>query len=375
MQASVSKKEFLRLLGRCQGVADKKSSMPMLGNVLLNAGADALEVSATDLHLSVSGGIPAEVGTRGTLAVGAKDLFERIKMMPDGKVLLSVDSGSTLTLRAAGQPRRYTLHGIPGEEFPALPQPDESSQPSTLRVDHLAQLIGSTHFSISSDETRLHLSCALFEWSGTNVNMVTTDGHRLSKMTITTPKQKSALSMLIPLKAISELKRLCEEARAEGIKEIDLNHSGPNAYFKFGSVQFGVKLVDAQFPPYNQVIPSSVTYEIRAPRAAVADALRAVSIAASDRTGGVKLDLDKDVIRFASEGPETGEGFDEVPVDYTGKALTVGFNAKYFLDVLAAIEDDELMLGISGELDPALIRPAKQSKGAEYLAVIMPMRI
>jgi DNA polymerase-3 subunit beta len=205
--------------------------------------------------------------------------------------------------------------------------------------------------------------------------MVTTDGHRLSKMTITTPKQKQPLSMLIPVKGIAELKRLCEEARAEGIKEIELNQSGPNAFFKLGTVQFCVKLVDAQFPPYNQVIPSSVTYEIRAPRAAVADALRAVSIAASDRTGGVKLDLDKDVIRFASEGPETGEGFDEVPVDYAGKPLTVGFNAKYFLDVLAAIEDDELMLGVSGELDPALIRPAKQGKGSEYVAVIMPMRI
>jgi len=376
MQVSVSKKELLRLLGRCQGVADKKSTMPMLGNVLLSTEGDtALRISATDLYLSVSGTISAEVAAAGTIAVGARDLFDRVKMMPDGKLSISTTDGSSTTLRAAGQPRRYTLHGIPGDEFPALPQPSPDAEPSTLRVEVLAQLIAATHFSISTDETRLHLNSALFEWSAGSVCMVTTDGHRLSKMKIATPKQKTSLSMLIPMKAISELKRLCEEARAEGIKEIELSHAGPDAFFRIGSVQFAVKLVDAQFPPYHQVIPTSTTNEIRAPRAAVADALRAVSIAASDRTGGVKVNLDRDVIRFVSESPESGDGFDEVPVEYAGKPLTVGFNARYFLDVLGAIEDDELTLGISGELDPALIKPAKEPAGSEYLAVIMPMRI
>jgi DNA polymerase III subunit beta len=375
MQVSVSKKEFLRLLGRCQGVADKKSTMPVLGNVLLTTEGEALRVSATDLYLSVSGTVSAEVTAGGSIAVGARDLFERVKMMPDGKVTISTTDGSSTTLRAAGQPRRYTLHGVPGDEFPALPQPDASNEASSVKVEVLAQLIAATHFSISTDETRLHLNSALFEWVGGSVSMVTTDGHRLSKMKIAATKQKTPISMLIPMKAIAELKRLCEEARAEGIKEIQLNHTGPDAFFRVGNVQFGVKLVDAQFPPYQQVIPSSTTNEIRAPRAAVADALRAVSIAASDRTGGVKVNLDKDVIRFVSESPESGDGFDEVPVEYTGKPLTVGFNARYFLDVLGAIEDDELTLGISGELDPALIKPAKEPAGSEYLAVIMPMRI
>src|SRR5690606_24810679 len=131
-----------------------------------------------------------------------------------------------------------------------------------------------------------------------------------------------------------------------------------NAFFRLGGVQFGVKLVDAQFPPYDQVIPTSPANTIRAPRAAVADALRAVSIAASDRTGGVKLTMDSGVIRFSSESPESGDGFDEVAVDYDGDKFTVGFNARYFLDVLSAIDDEELLLGISGELDPAILRPA-----------------
>jgi DNA polymerase III subunit beta len=376
MQLKISKRELERLVGRCQGVADKKSTMPMLGNILLQAtSAKELRVAATDLYLSVSGSAVAEVTRQGSIAVGARDLFERVKRMPEGHVVITVNDNASMTLQSAGQPRRYTLHGIPGEDFPTLPEPDRDAQRLTLKVETLARLIGATHFSISQDETRLHLNSALFEWDGDTVRMVTTDGHRLSKMDAKVESKKASMTMLIPQKGIAELKRLCEEAKSEGQEELSMCHSGPSAFFDLVGVQFGVKLVEAQFPPYDQVIPSSSTNIIRAPREPVADALRAVSIAASDRTGGVKLTLDKNVIRFSSESPESGDGFDEVAVEYGGDTFTVGFNAKYFLDVLGAIEGEELTLGISGELDPALIRPARNSEGLDYLAVVMPMRI
>lgn len=381
MQVTVSKKELLRLLARCQGVADKKSTMPVLGNVLIEAiGADKIRLAATDLYLSVSGTIAAEVSKPGSIAVGARDLFERVKMMPEGKISIETSDNSALTLRAQSQPRRYTLHGIPGQEFPRLPEPEDGTQELELRVDTLAALIAATHFSISTDETRLHLNSALFEWDGDRVRMVTTDGHRMSKMEVGVPEQQASASMLIPLKGVMELKRLCDEARAEEAKGesnglLTLCQSGPTAFFRVIGVQFGVKLVDAQFPPYQQVIPTNSLHHIVAPRAAVADALRAVSVAASDRTGGVKVTLGDSVFRFSSESPESGDGFDEVPVDYRDEPLTLGFNAKYFLDVLGAIDGEEITLGISGELDPAVIRPTKDAEGSEYLAVIMPMRI
>jgi DNA polymerase III subunit beta len=375
MHVTVSKKDLVRLLGRCQGVADKKSTMPVLGNVLIEVqGTDSIRLAATDLYLSVIGSIPASVEQGGSIAVAAKPLFERVKMMPEGNITISTDENSTTTIRALGQPRRYTLHGIPGSEFPALPEPAKGAESIKLSVELVALLIASTHFSISTDETRLHLNSALFEWDGKKVRMVTTDGHRLSKMEATA-SQHGALNMLIPLKGVMELKRLCEEARGEGVTELELCRSGPTAFFRLGALQFGVKLVDAQFPPYDQVIPAGSSNTVRAPRSAVADALRAVSLAASDRTGGVKLSMDRGVMRFASESPESGDGFDEVPVEYSGDPLTVGFNARYFLDVLGAVDGEELLLGISGELDPAVIRPAADRQGTEYLAVIMPMRI
>jgi DNA polymerase-3 subunit beta len=383
MHVVVSKKELLRVLGRCQGVADKKSTMPVLGNVLLETrGTNELHLAATDLLLAVRGSISAAVEQPGSIALGARDLLERIRMMPEGQVSITATDGANTTIRAVGSARRYTLHGIPGSEFPNLPQPEEGQRALTVPVRAVADLIQATHFSISTDETRTHLNSALFECDGQRVRMVTTDGHRLSKMELRIERSDVSSTMLIPLKGVLELRRLCEEARAEVSKsddadvlELSMVQSGPNVFFHLGGFHFSVKLVDAHFPPYQQVIPDASERIIRAPRLPMADALRAVSVAASDRTGGVKLTLNSGSVRFESESPESGEGFDEVPVDYDGPEITVGFNAKYFLEVLLAVEDEEILLGLSGELDPAIIRPANETSRSSYLAVVMPMRI
>jgi len=378
MQVAVAKKDLLRVVGRCQGVADKKSTMPVLGNVLLEVTAPgALRLAATDLNLAVSGSIHAEVQKGGSIAVGARDLFERVKMMPDGQLTITTTDGSSATLRASSSARRYTLHGIPGEEFPSIPEPDPQADTLPIAVDAIGKLIARTHFSISTDDTRLHLNSALFEWDGERVRMVTTDGHRLSKMELTVAGKKASQAMLIPLKGVHELRRLADEARGEGkgegdAPEIGLVQSGANAFFRLPGLQLSIKLVDAQFPPYQQVIPQSTDRIVVAPRAQLADALRAVSIAASDRTGGVKLSLTRGTMRFSSESPDSGEGFDEVPVEYDGGEVTIGFNARYFLDVLGALDEDKVDIGIGGELDPVVI----QTHGTtDYLAVVMPMRI
>jgi DNA polymerase III subunit beta len=376
MQAVVTKRDLVRILARCQGVADKKSTMPILGNVLVEVSApDQLRLAATDLYLGVSGTIPAEVEKGGSAAVGARDLFERVRMMPDGKLSISVGPDSAMTLKAFGQPRRYTLKGIPGAEFPTLPQPAETATLLELGTEALSELITKTHFSIAADDTRLHLNSALFQWDGDKIRMVTTDGHRLSKMEIEALGKTASASMLIPLKGIGELKRLCDEAKAEGQTRIQLVQNGPNAFFRLPGLQLSIKLVEAQFPPYQQVIPSSSSHRVAVSRALMAEALRAVSVAANDRTGGVKLSLGDNVLGFSSESSDGGDGFDELAVEYSGAPLTVGFNASYILQVLSSIEQDEVVLGVGGELDPATLQPAVQAEGTHYLAVIMPMRI
>ena len=259
-----------------------------------------------------------------------------------------------------------------------MPAEGSPSRPRDVAV--LQELIAKTHFSISTDETRAHLNSALFEWDGDVVRMVTTDGHRLSKMEVKVAGRQASATMLIPLKAIQELRRLCDDIASEGKDagkdapkpQLQITQSGSSAFFQGGGMTFGVRLVDAQFPPYSQVIPQQSEKVVRVPRAAFADALKAVSVAASERTGGVKLGLAKGTMRITTESPESGEGFDEVPVEYDGAPMTIGFNAKYFLDVLASLEEDEVQLGLGGELDPAVVRPVGPR---QFLAVVMPMRI
>jgi len=377
MELSVAKKDLLKLVSRMQGVAERKSTMPVLSNVLLAVdGPNALRVAATDLYLSIAGKVPAEVKKGGSVAVPAKDLLERVRMMPEGSVQIVTTDGASTNIKASGSPRRYTLRGMPGDDFPPLPQAAESAPTLSLSVDVLAELMQKTYFSISTDETRAHLNSALFEWDGDTVRMVTTDGHRLSMMEQKVVGKQATATMLIPLKAILELRRLCDELNAEGGKdqkpEIAITQSGSSAFFQAGSTTFSVKLVDAQFPPYAQVIPQATEKKVRVARGPLADALRAVSIAASERTGGVKMQLGGGTMRITSESPESGDGSDEVPIEYNGPAITVGFNAKYFLDVLGALGEDEVELGLSGELDPAVVKPVSERK---FLAVVMPMRI
>ncbi len=388
MELTVAKRDLLKIVARMQGVAERKSTMPVLANVLLSAdGTNALRLAATDLYLSLMGRIPADIAKPGSVAVSAKDLFERVKMMPDGPVVISSQDNATTTIKASGTARRYTLRGMPGDDFPPLPQPQEGSPTLALDVEVLAELIAKTHFSISTDETRAHLNSALFEWEGDIVRMVTTDGHRLSKVDVKVAGRQASATMLIPLKAIQELRRLCDEMLADGPSsnaegaakkpELLITQSGASAFFQGGGTTFSVKLVDAQFPPYAQVIPQTSERVVRAPRGALADALKAVSVAASERTGGVKLSLTKGSMRITSESPESGDGYDEIPVEYSGPNMSIGFNAKYFLDVLAAITDDEVAVGLSGELDPAVLRPAGSTPTSDrqFLSVVMPMRI
>ncbi len=390
MELTVAKKDLLKLVARMQGVAERKSTMPVLANVLLAAdGQTAMRLAATDLYLSLLGRIPAEVSKPGSVAVSAKDLFDRVKMMPDGPIVIASQDNATTTLKASGSARRYTLRGMPGDDFPPLPQPAEGSPTLALDVDVLSELIQKTYFSISTDETRAHLNSALFEWEGDTVRMVTTDGHRLSKVDVKVTGRQASATMLIPLKAVLELRRLCDEMLSEsqpsGSKssgkttkpELLITQSGSSAFFQGAGMTFSVKLVDAQFPPYSQVIPQGADKIIRAPRVAFADALKAVSVAASERTGGVKLSFSAKSMRITSESPESGDGFDELPIDYNGPNISIGFNAKYFLDVLASIVDEEVEVCLSGELDPAVLRPAGTSTSADrqFIAVVMPMRI
>lgn len=368
MNITVPRKDLARLLERCAPVADRKSSVPMLANVLLTADDRAVHVAATDLYLAVSGSADAEVTTPGTIALPGKGLFERVRAMPDGPVQITTDDKSQATVKAVGQARRYTLHGLPGNDFPTLPVAPTDATPLSLDASLLRMLFRRTHYSISTDETRAHVNSLLVEYSGDRVRMVSTDGHRLSFAEA--PSGLSATtSMLIPLKAVSELRKIVESA--EGV--VDIRQGGPNAFFTTGGFTFLTKLIDAAFPPYQAVIPKADTKAMfRVRRVALVDAVKAVQIAASDRTGSIVLNLSAGTLRISATSADTGEGVDEIPVEYHGEERKAGLNAKYLLDVATALDAEEIDIMTQDELNPLCLYLASS---ADFVGVVMPIQI
>lgn len=364
MDITASKKDLFRLLERCAPVADKKSAMPLLANVLLVADT-ALAVAATDLYLSMTGSAACEVITAGSVAVPAKDLFERVKAMPDGPIQITSNDVAQVTVKAVGQARRYSLHGLPAADFPPLPKPEGDA--IDLPCDTFSLLMARTHFSISVDETRAHVNSALCEIGDGVIRMVSTDGHRLSKMEVKCDARRA--TMLIPLKAIGELRRLMDAAKGE---RLTIHQSGPCAFFTVGGFTFSTKLVDQQFPPWKDVLTKPVDGDATIPRLATMEALKAIALAASDRTGGVKLSLVPGALRVTSESPESGNAFDEIPIDYAGAEKVVGCNAKYLLDALGCLDADDVVFHVAGELDPMSIEAAGS---ADFNGTIMPLRV
>jgi DNA polymerase-3 subunit beta len=374
MQITIQKKDFLRGLARTHAVADRKSSMAILSNVLLSTdGPKTLRFAATDLYLAVTATATASVKAGGSIAVSARTLFDIVKSLPEGEVQLSITGNHAAEVRAGKV--RFKVPGMPGQDFPVLPTPGNAEYAS-LGAESLGRLIALTQYAMSSDETRPHLAGALLEGDGKTVRMVTTDGHRLCKAEA---KQDSVLnfSMLVPGKGIAELRRLIEEAKGDGAKDdakggIGIVSTGGNVFFRRGDVNLSVKLTEEQFPPYARVIPKKQDRRVVAARSLLTEALKRISLVASDKSGAVRFHIAPGTIRITSENPDVGEGSEELDVDFAGEPVEIGFNAKYLLDVLAAITEDEVALELGGELDPGVVKPVGPT---DFIGVIMPMRI
>jgi DNA polymerase III subunit beta len=390
MELSISKRDLLRGLARTHAVADRKSSMPILSNVLLSVGDEGLlRFAATDLYLAVSASAEAEIRHPGTVALSARTLFDIVKNLPEGEVKLGTDKQNAVQLRSGKI--KFRIPGMPGEDFPSLPSPGESGF-AELDANVIAQLIALTQYSMSSDDTRPHLAGTLFECDGRTVRMVTTDGHRLSKAEAAC-ETESTFSILVPQKGVSELKRLLEDVKSErrpttveksgerversklaGEERATVGVAtvGGSVFFRGHDVQLSVKLADEQFPPYSKVIPQSHSRRVVASRDLLVDSLKRISLVASDKSGGIRLMLEPGKLEIVSENPDVGEGSEELDVDFAGDKVAIGFNARYLLEALMALPDDEVALELGGELDPAVIKPVGENR---FVGVIMPMRI
>jgi DNA polymerase-3 subunit beta len=367
MEIRIDKNQLLRGLYLAHGIADRKSTMPILANVLLRTeGKDRVLCAATDLNVAVMTSLPAKVEKEGGLTVAARQLYEIAKGLSSDEVHLRRNEQNWAELHAGRA--EFKVVGMLDREYPKLPAVAEA-QTSKVDAAILRDMIAKTIFSVSQDETRQHLAGVLFECDGQNARMVSTDGHRLSKVGRGMPGgPKLASGVLIPRKGVSEIRRVLEGR--DGGCEIGV-HQG-HFVVRVDDVALSVKLGDGQFPPYEQVIPKENDRVLTIGRDVLLEALRRVSIMASDKTWGIRLGLDKGRLSIEADNPELGNARERIEVDYKGGSMQAGFNARYFIELLSEIGAQEVKLELAGELDPAIVRPGD---GSDYLGVVMPMRL
>lgn len=375
MKIRVGTADLSRALYRVQGIADRKSSMPVLAHVLLEASEgrpaeEALTVSATDTDVGLAGSYPAEVISEGAVAVQARQLYDVVKSLSADAVELERQENNWIEIKAGSS--RFRLVGMAPEQFPELPSCNDVDL-FAIEAGTLARMIERTIFCVSTDDNRHNLSGVYCEpVDETVLRMVSTDGHRLAlaerQLETSIPFSEG---VIVPRKGFQELRRVLGDSQ-EKIEKVEVGFSKNNGLIRAGKVTLSTRLVEGQFPDYNQVIPQGFDKTAKINRAQLTDSLRRVSLLSQGRTHGVRLKFSENLLELTAEDPEVGEAREAIDIEYDGKELLMGFNAKYLLDVMSLISDDAVIFQLTDDLSPGVIKPLEEEG---FLSVIMPMRI
>ncbi len=373
MELHIARDELSRALGKIQGIIEKRSTNPILSHVLLRATSSGLRIVATDTEVSFVGDYLAAVKTEGEVALPARLLHDIVRAAAGDSLHLQMHDSATLEMVIRVGRSRFQLRGMNAQDFPpvveSLPSPGFLVTSESLR-----ELVENTLFSISADETRTGLNGACVQsvegWNGSQcVRMVSTDGHRLSLCD--RPFQgnfEAPPGLLLPRKGMGELRKLCDEA--ESLFEV---YFGPReAVFRRGSLTFSMRLLEGEFPDYPQVIPESWKTRVVVNRASLADALRRVSLLSSDKGSSVSMKVEDGLLHLDARQTEQGSATDEVEAQVEGAGLEIGFNARYFLEVLTVMNDEAVILEFGDSLLPCLVKPVT---GGDRLFVVMPVRL
>jgi DNA polymerase-3 subunit beta len=374
MKLSITKGELTKGLARIQAIVEKRNSMPILANVLLEAtdegGEGLLQLSATDLEVGVQGSQPAQVEDTGALTTSAKKFYEIVRELPEEDIHLEATPNSYLTIRCARA--EFTLAGTSAEEYPTLPSfvPERTAR---VQAAVLSSMIERTMYAASGDETRYNLNGVYLEvlGEGEKIRMVGTDGHRLALVDRALGEDASALAsgVIIPRKGLAELKRLLDEEDAD---EIELAFEGANGLARKGSVTLVMRLIEGDFPTYAQVIPTALTREITITTEALGQALRRAALLSAERSRAVRLELSDGHLDISSRNPDLGDAHEQLDIDYAGESLSIAFNVRYLLDALATVHCKEVRFSFQNEHAPAQLVPTDDE---DTLAVVMPMRV
>ena len=370
MEIKIEKEILSQGLAWMQSVVDRKTTMPILSNVLLEAKNNSLTLSATDLEVGVVGVVKAEVIEAGKMTVPARSLYEVVKELPNQ--LVSIKEGQNHWIEIKCAKSQFKLVGMNAAEFPNLPKRTDGNG-FQLDAKTLLEMIQKVDFAMSTDETRYNLNGILVETGskeGKNyLKLVATDGHRLSLSERTIDKKVPLnKGVIFPKKGVAEIKRLLEGKEGEVQFWVGEKH----AVIDKDEKSLMIRLIDGQFPPYTNVIPQKQKKVLSSPRDVLIQALRRVAVVTTDRSRGVKFSISPGNLEISVNNPDLGEAKEELAVQYKGATFSVGFNAAYFLDCLGVMEDEQIVLQLNDDVSPCLIQ-SEFDRG--FTHVIMPMRI
>lgn len=372
MRLVIERGELLRALGHVTSVVERRTTIPILSNVLLRASGQALELKATDLEREVIEEVRAEVAAPGAVTVPAHILHDIVRKLPEGsQVDIRRDAEKERLTLAAGQ-ARFALQTLGPEDFPDLNAGDLGTSFQVAAKD-LKRLIDKTRFAISTEETRYYLNGIYFHIAeggeAPTLRAVATDGHRLAQSELPRPAGAEGMpGVIIPRKTVHELQRLIEESA----ETVDVAVSASKIRFEIGSVTLTSKLIDGTFPDYGRVIPQGNDKELRVANADFMSAVDRVSTIASERGRAVKLNLASGKLVLSVNNPEGGSATEEIDVTYTAAPLEIGFNAKYLLDIAGQLEGEEARFLLADPGSPTMIRSTEEDNA---LYVLMPMRV
>ncbi len=368
MECVVRKNDLLKELSLLQGIVERKNTIPILANVLLEATANHVSLLATDLDVGLRSRCDASVIKPGILTLPAKKLYEIVSALPDTEIRIEEDkSGKNVTIAADRFESR--MQTLPASEFPT--PPDDSGAPTaTLPAAGLKRMIAQTRFAITSEDTRYFLNGAQLVLQPDSMSMVATDGHRLAFVRVQeSPALATKFEVLLPRKTLNEIARLLD-----GCDTITFSHGENHLFFRAGSRLLISRKIDANFPAYERVIPKSNDKRIDFDRDRLAAAVRRVRLLSNERSKAVKFIMGHDQVDITSSTPELGEAHEVIPVEYQGGAMQICFNADYIDNFLSVVETDQVQLEFKDEMSQAVMKPTA-SEGYEYTYVIMPMRV
>ncbi|PIU00561.1 MAG: DNA polymerase III subunit beta [Bdellovibrionales bacterium CG10_big_fil_rev_8_21_14_0_10_45_34] len=373
MKIRVEKKRFLEMVTRGQALAERRTSMEVLSNLLLEAKDGRLNLFATDLEVSVTTSCPAEVEEPGRVAVDAKSIYQILReLSDDAPVVVTTKKNNWIDIEQLRS--KFNIVGVAPEDYPIFPT-FTTDDFEKISASILVEMVDKTIYSVSVDETRHHLTGVYLHKEekpeGAIIRMVATDGHRLSfveKNISTAAKSIPSEGVIVPRKGLSELRKLLE-----GHDEMaDVAVEGSQLIVRFKDTLLMIRLIEGNFPDYRLLIPKTVKNHAKANRQELVSVLRRVSLLSNQKSKGVTMTFTDGNLNIASSSPELGDAKEDLPVNYEGTELKIGFNARYLLDVLNSMENPDVEIGVNDQVSPGVLRPESKN---DYTCIVMPMRI